>query len=431
MSDTAAQTRADTDAQGQIAPDGTPDSGSRIGSLDFIRGIAVLGILAANIIAFGQPFGAYMWPEAFLSPPGPYSDTLWLAQFVLIDGKMRALFAVLFGAGMYLFLQNAWAKGAGSWLQARRLAFLLAFGLIHFFFIWKGDILVYYALTGLIALMFVRMRAETQLRLGILGYIAGAILYAGMMVPLHFIADTPFGENAAMADTRAGLEAGKLEALRDDEVESAIIIDGDYPAYVVHNLTEHSADPLYNIVIFAFEILPLMLLGMALYRMGMFSGQLDHREQRLWGWLGLITGAALTLGLGLWALSTGPSYYGALAGFVGLSPIPQLMMALGLAALLALYAPRAQGWLGERLSAAGRMAFSNYLGTSIMMIAVFHGWGLGLFGELTRAQLYLVVLGAWIVMLAWSKPWLARFRYGPLEWLWRCLTYAKRVPLRR
>ncbi|WP_271439250.1 DUF418 domain-containing protein [Pontixanthobacter luteolus] len=431
MSDTAAQARADNDAQGQLAPDGTPVSGSRIGSLDFIRGIAVLGILAANIIAFGQPFGAYMWPEAFLSPPGPYSDTLWLAQFVFIDGKMRALFAILFGAGMYLFLQNAWAKGLSSWLQARRLAFLLAFGLIHFFFIWKGDILVYYALTGLIALMFVKMRAETQLKLGILGYIAGAILYAGMMVPLHFIADTPFGENAAMSETRAGLEETKRQVLHDDKVESAIISDGDYSAYVTHNLVEHGPDPLINMLIFGIEILPLMLLGMALYRIGMFDGQLDRKEQRMWGWLGLGTGAALSLGLGLWALSTGPSYYGSLAAFVGLSPIPRLMMALGLAALLALYTPRAKGWLGERLSAAGRMAFSNYLGTSILMISVFHGWGLGLFGELTRAQLYLVVLGAWIVMLAWSKPWLGQFRYGPLEWLWRCLTYGKRVPLRR
>ena len=83
------------------------------------------------------------------------------------------------------------------------------------------------------------------------------------------------------------------------------------------------------------------------------------------------------------------------------------------------------------MSAAGRMAFSNYLGTSILMLFVFHGFGLGLFGELSRPQLYLVVLATWVIMLAWSKAWLSAFRFGPLEWLWRCLTYGKMFPIRR
>jgi uncharacterized protein len=77
------------------------------------------------------------------------------------------------------------------------------------------------------------------------------------------------------------------------------------------------------------------------------------------------------------------------------------------------------------------MAFSNYIGTSLIMLVVFQSWGLGRFGALERPQLYLVMLAAWAIMLAWSKPWLARFRYGPLEWLWRCLTYARMVPLMR
>jgi uncharacterized protein len=107
------------------------------------------------------------------------------------------------------------------------------------------------------------------------------------------------------------------------------------------------------------------------------------------------------------------------------------MMVLGIMALLAVYGPGWKGWLAQRFAAAGRAAFTNYLGTSILMLLVFHGWALGLFGELNRPQLYLVVLSAWIVMLAWSKPWLERYRYGPLEWLWRCLTYGKMFPLKR
>jgi hypothetical protein len=115
-------------------------SGARIGSLDFIRGIAVMGILAANIIVFGQPWNAYTYPAAFLSEHGPVSDWLLVVQFVLIDGKMRGLFTLLFGAGVYLFMEKAWAKGRGRKLQALRLFWLLIFGLIHYFLIWPGDI---------------------------------------------------------------------------------------------------------------------------------------------------------------------------------------------------------------------------------------------------------------------------------------------------
>ena len=106
-------------------------------------------------------------------------------------------------------------------------------------------------------------------------------------------------------------------------------------------------------------------------------------------------------------------------------------MALGIAALLVAYSPGWTDWLAERVRAAGRAAFTNYLGTSILMLFVFHGWALGLFGELNRPQLYLVTALTWVLMLVWSKPWLDRFRYGPLEWLWRCLTYRKLFPLRR
>ena len=152
---------------------------------------------------------------------------------------------------------------------------------------------------------------------------------------------------------------------------------------------------------------------------------------RLWGWTGVLAGGVGHLAIGLWVKAQGFSYWSTLAGMMGMTVLPRLAMVLGLAALLSLYAPRATGWLGQRVSAAGRAAFTNYLGTSIVMMFVFHGWALGLFGELNRPQLYLVVLLAWALMLLWSKPWLERFRYGPLEWLWRCLTYGRVFALKR
>lgn len=403
----------------------------RIGSLDLMRGIAVLGILAANIVAFGQPFSAYMFPETFLVPAGDDGGWMWIAQFVLIDGKMRGIFTVLFGVGLYLFMERAWARGQTRWLQARRLFFLMLFGMVHFFFIWRGDILFYYAVIGFIALLCLGWSPKDQLKVGLLGYFAGAIFYALMMLPLHFIADTSFGQNVAMAETRVGLEEGKQEALADDVIESGLKQSGDYIGFVEHRFSEHWFEPLTNVLFFGLELLPLMLIGMGLYRLGFFNGGIDPGRMRFWGWIGFLGGSLLHLLIGLWVQSIGFTYYGTLAAFVGVSPLPSLMMVLGIMALLAVYGPGCKGWLAQRFAAAGRAAFTNYLGTSILMLLVFHGWALGLFGELNRPQLYLVVLSAWIVMLAWSKPWLERYRYGPLEWLWRCLTYRKMFPLKR
>ena len=403
----------------------------RIGSLDLMRGIAVLGILAANIVAFGQPFSAYMFPETFLVPAGDDGGWMWIAQFVLIDGKMRGIFTVLFGVGLYLFMERAWARGQTRWLQARRLFFLMLFGMAHFFFIWRGDILFYYAVIGFIALLCLGWSPKDQLKVGLLGYFAGAIFYALMMLPLHFIADTSFGQNVAMAETRVGLEEGKQEALADDVIESGLKQTGDYIGFVEHRFSEHWFEPLTNVLFFGLESLPLMLIGMGLYRLGFFNGGIDPGRMRFWGWIGFLGGSLLHLLIGLWVQSIGFTYYGTLAAFVGVSPLPRLMMVLGIMALLAVYGPGWKGWLAQRFAAAGRAAFTNYLGTSILMLLVFHGWALGLFGELNRPQLYLVVLSAWIVMLAWSKPWLERYRYGPLEWLWRCLTYRKMFPLKR
>lgn len=406
-------------------------SGGRIDTLDFIRGLAVMGILAANIVAFGQPFSAYMWPDAFLVPADDPGGWLWIGQFVLVDGKMRGLFTLLFGAGMMLFVEKAWANGSTRWLQFRRLAWLLLFGLVHFFLIWRGDILTYYALIGAVVLLCLRWTAKTQLVVGLLGYLVGAILYAAMMIPLAYVADTPLGEQATFSQMRADLETGKQAALADDAAMTALKTAGNYADLTAYRLSKHGTEPLTNTLFFALETFPLMLIGVALFRYGLFSGGLDRRKMVRWGWAGLVVGGLLHLAIGLWVKAGGFTYYGTLAAFMGWSPLPRLMMVLGLAALLTVHGAQAQGWLGQRVSAAGRAAFTNYLGTSMVMLLVFHGWSLGLFGKLDRPQLYGVVIIAWLVMLLWSKPWLDRFRYGPLEWLWRCLTYGRLFPLRR
>jgi uncharacterized protein len=404
----------------------------RIDTLDFIRGLAVMGILAANIVAFGQPMDAYMYPAAFQTDPGDPGGWMWITQFILIDGKMRGLFTLLFGAGIYLFMEKAWARGATRWLQAWRLAILMVFGMIHFFFIWPGDILLYYALFGFAVLGCLRWSVRTQLVAGLVGYILGVLLMGGSLTVPWLIADTPFGQSSPeIAEQRDDMIAEIDNTLAHGEVPNAAIASGDYGALVTHRLTEQWYEPLANAMLFGFESLPLMLIGVALYRLGFFSGAFPRATLLRWGWIGVILGGLAHLGIGLAVKAYGFSYYATLAGFVGWSTLPRLWMVLGLAALLVAYAPSATGWLGERVRAAGRAAFTNYLGTSVAMMFVFHGWALGLFGELNRPQLYIVVVLAWVGMLAWSKPWLDRHYYGPLEWLWRCLTYRTVFPLKK
>ena len=414
----------------RAAPAADVGSG-RIASLDFIRGIAVMGILAANIVAFGQPMTAYMFPGAFTVPHSEAENWMWVAQFVLIDGKMRGLFSLLFGAGIYLFLEKAWARGAGIWLQVQRLFWLGLFGLIHFFYIWRGDILFLYACAGLAALLFVGLSRRKQLVFGLLGYLGGALLYTASVGFLPLVADTDMGAQAGYAQLANELEQSKQDELADGRLETELISGGRYAEWVHHNLTAHADGLPSSLFLFWFETLPLMLIGMAAYRYGLFDGRIASRQQRRWGWGLLLTGAVFTFPVALWAKSAGLTYYGTLAAMVGWSMGPRLLCVLGLVALLALWGRSAGGWLATRVSAAGRAAFSNYLGTSIVMLFVFHGWAGGLFGRLGRSELYLVMLAGWVLMLLWSKPWLDRYRFGPLEWLWRCLTYRRLFPMRR
>ncbi len=403
----------------------------RIDTLDFIRGIAVMGILWANIVAFGQPSMAYFTPGKFLVPSGDPDGWMWIVQFILIDGKMRGLFTLLFGAGMVLFMDRAWARGATRALQAWRLVILMGFGLIHFYFIWFGDILFGYAFLGLIALTCMKWGAKTQLWVGLGGYMVGALFFASTIIPWLMVSSDMAGAAPELAEQREVLIAGMEAQLERDKVPSDAIASGDYGALVAHRIGEQGFEPLTNSLLFGLETLPLMLIGMALYRFGFFSGGVARERLVLWGWLGVITGGLAHLAIGLVMQADGFSIYGTQAAFLGMSALPRLVMTVGMAALLVAYSPGATGWLAERVRAAGRAAFTNYLGTSIVMMFVFHGWALGLFGQLNRPQLYIVVVLAWIVMLAWSKPWLERYNYGPLEWLWRCLTYRKLFPLKK
>lgn len=411
--------------QGNAADEPVEDT-ERLVTLDFIRGVAVLGILVANIVAFSAPSIAYSWPGGYPWRADGADRWVWLIQYVLIDGKMRGLFSLLFGAGMMLFLERTWARGATAWLQVRRLAWLAAFGLVHFYLLFWGDILFLYGLAGLVALLFVRHEPYKLLGLGIAWYVGGALFLTATMSTAvaaeHQHAGATYETNAQ------GVQQVVAKAGR----ELAAYGKGDYPTEISFNAREHSSllqqYPLFAMV----ETIPLMLIGMALYQYGLFGGGLDPGRLRRWGWGAFLGGSALSVPLGWWALAERFPYYLTRLVFDDVGQFPRLPMTLGLVALLALWAPRAaHSWLGARVVAAGRMAFSNYVGTSLLMMLVFRHWALGFYGELDRVQLLVPMALGWVLILAWSKPWLAHFRYGPLEWCWRCLTYWRLFPMRR
>jgi uncharacterized protein len=225
---------------------------------------------------------------------------------------------------------------------------------------------------------------------------------------------------------------GQLAAITVDAQNEIQVLRQPYFTMLAERFAETLYQPFQVTLLSIGETVPLMLLGMALFRSGFFTG--GWQRAQLWR----LALAGLALGLPLAALQ---AWWGWSRGYppeamyqllIGPAGPPHLALTLAWAALLVLAAPALLPTrLGERLRAAGRMALSNYLLTSLVMAFCFFGWGLALAGQVSAAQQWWFVLLGWAVMLAWSKPWLERFRQGPVEWLWRSLTEGRRLPLTR
>ena len=398
---------------------------ARIRPLDLIRGVAVLGILAVNVASFAAPASAIFSPD--LPHPGSLANhAAYLVTLVLFEGKMRALFSVLFGASLLLFVQRADAAGrAGAALQVRRLFWLMLIGYAHFALLWDGDILFLYAAMGFIALALrhwqPRQLVTAAAMVFALWQVWGAVQWTPSVLQENFA--SPAGQIA---------HAKALTEFRADDADDMAEAKLFWPAEVSARMDDRAAGPL-NLVAYNWgETLPWMLLGMALLRTGFFAGAWDRRVMLPLAGLGLGLGGAATAAFAWWAETHHyPEVTMRFALSYGLA-LPHLAMALGYAGLLVLAAPRLLRTVpGQMLEAAGRMAFSNYLCTSLVMSALCSRWGLGLFGQFGAAQRWTLVLLVWALILAWSQPWLTRYRQGPLEWLWRSLTEGQWLALRR
>ncbi len=396
---------------------GGPASDQRIAALDFIRGIAILGMVFANITAFAHPFAAYSWPGALPGGGNAADGWVWLFQFVFVDHKFRGLFTLLFGAGLALLAE----RGAAARRQAHRLGWLLVFGLIHFALLFSGDILVTYALAGFAGLLFVHNTPRWQIAVGAAWYVGAALLL------LATSADAALLETFAAMREQSGQDwaayaRGWQAYLADIDVEHAVYSTGTYGRVIAYRLTEERDLLSLASALALTETVPVMLIGMGLYRAGLFTGGFDPTRVRRWGGAAVIIGALILTALGALAMARGFPPYLTSFLFVTAAPLPSLMMMLGYAALLVLLAGRMeQTAIGRKIAAAGRMAFTNYIATSLVLMLIFQGWAGGLYGQLDRLMLLPVVLLAWIAILGWSAPLLARFGRGPLEVVWRKL----------
>lgn len=404
-------------------PETVAGDADRLIALDLIRGIAVLGILAINIAGFAAPSITAVTPG--LHRAAFADEAAWAFGFVFFEGKMRALFAILFGASISLFCEKADEIGSyGELLQVRRLAWLMLFGMLHYLLLWWGDILFVYAACGIVALLFRRLPTAALLGLALAITVSGHLGSAFADVPLARAEEAVRLGTASV--TQQSTVLARLDIYWDESArETALYTQG----FLDIALAKLHDNPFWLFTMtdntFA-EILPLMMLGLALHRHGFFAGAWPR--PRLVGVAVLATASGLLMTLAVlgWAW---PRHFPPIAMSMLLTwalIVPHVLTALGYAALLVLAAPGlARTAPGRRLIAAGRMAFSNYLGTSMVMTAIFYGWGLGLFGKVGPAEQWLFVILGWVLMLAWSEPWLKHYRRGPLEWLWRSLLACK------
>lgn len=400
--------------------------GERIATLDFIRGVAVMGILVANLPAFGLPEAAYFSPLAW-GGHGSADVAVWYATFVLVEGKLRALFTLLFGASMLLVADRARAAGRNPLTtHLRRMAVLFAIGCLHLYLIWWGDILAHYALIGAVAFLFSGLERRWLLAtaFALLGW---DMLYnAGAAATLFAAAGRSTPMAIATWDTFAEVFGVPPAAQIHQEIAAT---GGAWPTAVAWRW-RHAMDPFTAAALLGTETLPAMLFGMAAYRSGLPTGAWPRHRTRRWAIVCLGVALPVYAALGLDTIAHGFDQRWVFLASIGATQPFRLLAAIGYACLLVLIF-RPDGWLSARVSAVGRTAFTNYLGTSLVMSAVFSGSGLGLFGKLPRAGLYLFAPAVWLAMLLWSKPWLERYRYGPLEWLWRSLARGRVQAMRR
>lgn len=389
----------------------------RLVSMDVLRGFVLLGIFVMNIQSFSMPISAYMNPTSYGDLTGA-NWWVWVVSHVFFDQKFMTIFSLLFGAGVLLMTDRA-ADEAGR-LHRRRMGWLVLFGLLHAHLLWYGDILYTYGMCGLVAYFFRHAAPRTLLTAG------AAFILVGLLLPMGLGAIMPPDEITKIRDESwqptAEVHNRELSAYRGGPLDQA-----------AHRSPEALLFQTFYFFLFAFwKVFGLMLVGMALLKLDVFTARRPVSFYATFAAVNLAIGLPLVV-YGMWRnFAHGWTVEYSMFFGAGFNYVGSTFVSFGYIGLfMAIVRSGALQSLTARLAAVGRMAFSNYILQTLIATTIFYGHGFGLFGSVERTGQAAIVIAVWAVQLIVSPLWLRHHQFGPLEWVWRSLTYGARQPMRR
>ncbi len=391
---------------------------SRLLNIDIIRGIALLGILLMNIQAFSMNFSAYSNPTSFGDLSGINFYVYYLSH-IFADQKFMTIFSILFGVGIVLMAENIERKGGNPGkIHYKRMFILAIFGLLHAYLLWFGDILFPYALAGMIAYT---ARKKSVRFLLITAFLS--IGFCSLVMYLISFA-IPMMEEADLQNMLA------MWAPTQEMIDKDILVNQASWLGQMEHRNFMASKMQTNVLFYLFRVVGLMMIGMALFKLDFFGKRFSNRS--------LVISAVITLALGLLLVITGnqanfDSGWGLDSMMSGIQPNywGSILMAYSYMSLLIVFCRSpALIKLKNLFANVGKMALTNYLSHTLICGFIFYGWGLGFYGSFERSDMLLVVLGVWTFQLFFSSFWMARYQFGPFEWLWRSMTYGKRQSLK-
>jgi len=416
----------------------------RLHHLDMIRGVALFGILLMNITSFGLP-RAYADPTVAGGATG-LNLWAWITTTMLFEGTQRALFSILFGAGVILLTSRLETSGRTDVadIYHRRSLWLIVFGVIHsYVLLWTGEILFSYGLAGLFLYPLRKLAARPLLTMA-----AGGLVILALWGVLDSYNANEKWQKASAAQALAATGAALTEEQRGD-IDAWKEFEGEQKpdARRLNKNIEAHRGSYVDVLLFQapvsaymqswfnyryfFDVFSLMLGGMALFKLGVLRLRSPRRVYAAMVGIGYGVGLAVNY-YELRIVMDGQFSVLAFLRSGWTYDLGRLAMTAGYLGALLLFARAGWlPWLQRSLAAVGQMALSNYLAQSIICAFVFYGFGFGLYGRLARHQLYYVVFAIWVFQLITSPIWLKYFLFGPFEWLWRSLTYVKKQPMRR
>ncbi|MBW3112007.1 DUF418 domain-containing protein [Bacillus sp. MCCB 382] len=376
----------------------------RIVSLDVIRGFSLLGIIIINMISFHSPF-LYLDPYTWWKTPEDVTLYPWID--VLVQASFYPLFAMMFGYGLGIQQQRAMDKGTSFYsFGIRRLLVLLGIGCIHAFLIWSGDILINYAMFGLVLLIFMRLSGKGLMWLGGILFLLPQTFFSILLVLMTF-ADptgvTQYTNISALQDSVAAYASGSFSSIMGQRFEDWYIVN--------------SPD---NLLFLLLSILPMMMIGAGASKLRLLEKVSTYKKM----WM-VTGGSTLLLGVAIKSLPLlieSNFAYSYIQDFLG---GPFLSVSYAIILSLLLLNQKIMKW-SKPLASVGKMSLTNYLMQSIIGTLIFYSYGFGLYGEVTLTTGTMLAVGIYVIQVILSEIWLSKFQYGPVEKLWRVLSYGRR-----